>query len=235
MYTTLFDNFIKTIKNNYKIILGILSLSVILGWLGWLGPVGQYLAGIGLFWAAHIAYQRWIVDAERTALLLDINSKVIKKIDNLLLLAVNVKLENRGVKRISARQYKDKNSDYLYISEQGVDQCRYAGTLKIRSVPSTYNDVNFFDWYSLDHITNKRIVKDLREYLDDFEQINYLDEFGISSQEGGDRDVNFFIEANEPYNQQVVVLLPPGLYAIKAFFLGKLTEEYWSCTKIINI
>jgi hypothetical protein len=230
------------LSDNYKLILvcilGILGI-LILGLIGWLGAVGQVLAGIGLFWAADIAYKRWIVDARRTALLLNINSKVINNLDRLVLLAINIKLENKGVKRITARQYKDKsadkNSNYLYVSEQGVDYCVYAGTLKIRRVPIHLNDVKFFDWYSLEPITDQLIVKDMRASLGNFEQINYLDEFGITSLEGDGRDVNCFIEANEPYNQQVIVLLPPGLYAIKAYFLGKYSEEYWSCTKIINI
>lgn len=231
---------------NYKKILGILGILgiLILGWfecLAWLGPIGQCLAGVGLLWAAYIAYTRLIHDAQRTALSLYINSKVITKIDNSVLLAVNVKLNNRGVKRIYARQYRDvdRNSNYLFSSEEGVDLCKYAGTLKIRRVPIIYNDVKLIDWYSLEPITDQLIVKDWKAYKGNFEQINYLDEFGIPSLEGGDRDVNFFIEANEPYNQQVVVLLPPGLYAIKAYFLGryraKYYEEYWSCTKIINI
>ena len=241
MNTTLFYNLQKTIKNNYKELLCILLLSVILGWFGWLQTIGQYLAGIGLFGAAHIAYQRWIVDAERTALFLDINSKIITRLDNLVLIVVNVKLKNSGVKRIYARQYRDvdRNSKYLFISEEGVDLCKYAGTLKIRRIPIIYNDVKLIDWYSLERITDQLIVKDFEVYLGDFEQINYLDEFGIPTLEGGDRDVNFFIEANESYNQQVVVRVPPGLYAIKAYFLGKhqakYYDEYWSCTKILNI
>lgn len=232
---------------HYKKVLlisGIL-VTLILGCIGfipvWIGTIGQLLGGIGLSGAAYIAYKRLIHDAQRTALFIDIDSNVITEIDDLTLIAFNIKLYNKGVKRIYARMYRDVEKDrkYLFAAEEGVDICMYAGTLKIRKVPSIYNDVKLTDWYSLEPITDQLIVKDLKAYLGDFEQINYLDDFGIPTLEGGDRDVNFFVEANEEYSQQVVVMLPPGLYGVKAFFLGryqaKYYDEYWSCTKMINI
>jgi len=231
-YPKLFDE--------YKLIFILILISfglLIFGIVTWLGPVGQYLGGIGLLLGAWIAYKRLIEDVKKTALMLDINSEIITNINKLVVIAVNIKLKNSGAKRINARMYTevDRKRGCLFVSE-GVDVCCYAGTLKIRRVPDFYNDVKLIDWYFLERITDQLIIKDWKACLGNFEQINYLDEFGL---EGSDRDVNFFIEANEQYNQQVVVMLPPGLYAIKAFFLGEYRagkhEEYWSCTKIIKI
>jgi hypothetical protein len=81
------------------------------------------------------------------------------------------------------------------------------------------------------------ITKDNKETEDDAEQINYLDD--CEDPEVQFQEADFWLEPNEVYHQQVMAWLPSGTYAVKACFLGKMTqhgnEDYWSCNKLFNL
>src|SRR6266852_3840711 len=71
----------------------------------------------------------------------------------------------------------------------------------------------------------------------DLEQINYLGEF--QDPETHFRDVDFWLEPRESYDQPVFLWLRPGIYAAKAYFLGPRRkhqeDEYWSCQTLFNV
>lgn len=169
-------------------------------------------------------------------LILNLNAKVIKQVDNLLLVSIIVHLENKGQTRITARRRKDvdkEKNDPLY--KEDADQCKHAGTLKIRSVPDK-SQIELFDWYSLQQIADTSILKDPESKKGDLEQINYLNEF--EDPEARYIDVDFWLEPNETYDLQIMVWLQPGTYAMKAYFLGEHVEyreeEYWSATRLFD-
>jgi hypothetical protein len=176
-----------------------------------------------------------------TFLGLTIDLDIIDRSENLVLVSIIIKLENKGKTRIEARRLehlRNKDATFLYgeVEDDKWDPCMYAGTLKIREVSNDLK-ADLFDWYSLKPITHKKCLKDGLLYECDFEQINYLDEY----EEAPDfKEVVFWIEPNESYKQQVMVYLPKGIYVLKAIFLGKITEpieeeEYWSYTKLVKI
>jgi len=175
-----------------------------------------------------------------TFLNLSIDVKIINQIGDLLLVSIVIGLENMGKTRISARRrenLKNKRAAFLYGDYDEWDRLKHAGTLKIRRVPDSLN-VNIFDWYSLSPITDIQSLKDGRQFISDFEQINYLDEY--EDPFSNYQDVIFWIEPKESYYPQVMVCLKPGTYVLKAVFLGKITEppeeeEYWPCTKMVKI
>lgn len=166
-----------------------------------------------------------------------VNAKVVDAIGELLVVSIGVKIENKGRTRIDARRRDDihtQHADYLYFDSG--DQCKYAGTLKIRAVPSLLQP-SVFDWYSLQTINNICILENGKQVTDDLEQINYLAEFQDPIAEY--QDVDFWLEPSEQYNLQVMAVLPPGMYAVKAYFLGKIAahreEEYWSQTQLFSL
>lgn len=182
----------------------------------------------------------WVRRERYTFLNLSIETKIINQIGNLVLVSIVIGLENMGKTRISARRLKDlkdKAAIFLYGDYDKWDQFKYAGTLKIRRVPDNFN-VNIFDWYSLPIICNIQASKDGNKFETDFEQINYLEEY--EDPHSNYQNVSFWLEPRESYHPQVMVNLEPGIYVLKAVFLGKKTkppkeEEYWSCTKMIKI
>jgi len=190
----------------------------------------------GIFWGIRI----FGIKREKFAFLnLTINANILKQANNLLLISIIIHLENRGQTRISARVLKDlKNKreykGFLYFDDW--DKCKHAGTLKIRPVPDM-NCATIIDWYSLRRMKDITIVGDNKEIKNcDLEQLNYLDEY--QDPKTNYRDVDFWIEPNETYDLQIIIWLNPGIYALKAYFLGKKIkykeEEYWSSTKIFN-
>ena len=154
------------------------------------------------------------------------------------MVSVIVHLENKGQTRISARRYQDiksGKSDFLYYDE--LDQCKHAGTLKIRRVPEKHKS-ELFDWYSLQPITKVNLLEYGRESREgDLEQINYLNEY--QDPEMDFKDVDFWMEPNEKYDLQIMISLQPATYVMKAYFLGDLTkyqdEEYWSYTRLFDL
>lgn len=171
-----------------------------------------------------------------TFLGLTLDATVVKCLNDLLLIAITVHLENRGDRRIEARTSKDMEdptSEFLYSDE--VDLCKHAGTLKIRSVPNQ-NRPELFDWYSLEQIKNISVREGNQETSRDLEQINYLAEYQDPKTDY--TDVDFWLEPHERYDLAIMIWLPPGTYAMKAYFLGPETEhreeEYWSCTRVFN-
>ncbi len=170
---------------------------------------------------------------------LDIGAKVIKKSEsgNLLLVSMVVHVENKGQTKIVARTRKDieyASAEFLYEDSQ--DQCKHAGTLKIRPIPDSQNP-QLFDWYSLNPTGNITIREGKDETSEsDLEQVNYLG--GYQDPDSDFNDVHFWLEPNESYDCQVMAWLRPGTYAIKAFFLGKQTgheeEEYWTTTRMFS-
>lgn len=182
-------------------------------------------------WALH----RFVLTrAGQSFLQVNVEAEVIESTANLVLVAVYVTLENKGETRINARK-----GDRAYLYDDEWDRCKHAGTLKIRPIPQANKELSF-DWYSLDPMpcalrrsTLKDAPGDVKEREGDLEQINYL---GDSQDSEVDFDqVDFWIEPHETYTLAVPVWLQPGLYAIKAYFLGKELwhgeEEYWCCTR----
>jgi hypothetical protein len=164
---------------------------------------------------------------------INVDVEVIKQVDDLFLVSIMVHLENKGQTRISARKGRE-GKECLYKDKW--DKFKYAGTLKIRPAPPDKRQAEVFDWYSLKPM-DILITKDNKEAKDDAEQINYLDD--CEDPESKFQEVDFWLEPNEVYHQQVMVWLPSGAYAVKACFLGKMTqhgnEDYWSCNKLFNI
>ena len=201
----------------------------------------QIIAVIGVLYGIYIAREKWLVERERfrffTFLKLGLDEDIIQEQDNLSLVAINIHLENTGWKRISARRYKDlkgKETNFLY--NDNFDQCKHAGTLKIRKMPDNYK-AGLFDWYSLIPINNVDVSKDGKQFQSDLEQLNFLEEF--EDPLTNYHDVDFWLEPSESYHQQIMIWLPKGVYVVKAYFLGNLIkyeeEEYWSSTKIIKV
>ena len=191
-----------------------------------LKEVVEVFVGIATFFTVlyglYTAFKKFKWSREEcTFLRIELDAKVIRKVGDLVLATITIRLENKGQTRISAR--KTEHLPY----DDGFDVCRFPGTLKIRPFPAQ-DSVNAFDWYSL---------KPAQPADDDFEQINYLDEF--QGPRSKFKESDFWLEPNECSESQVPVWLKPGGYAIKAFFLGKETEpseeEYWSVTKFLYL
>lgn len=196
------------------------------------------LTVITLAWGLFYAVRSFGLKREKFSFLtMNLDANVLKQVGDLLLVSIIVQLENKGQTRISARRYQDtikKEGDLLY-SEKG-EECKYAGTLKIRSV-SDEDKTARFDWYSLQPITSVSVIKDGKEHAGDLEQINYLNEY--EDPETRYKDVDFWLEPNETYNCQVMAWLQPGTYAMKAYFFGELAkyreDEYWSTTRLFDL
>ena len=71
----------------------------------------------------------------------------------------------------------------------------------------------------------------------DLEQINYLGEYQDPAVNY--RDVDFWLEPHETYDQTVPLWLLPGEYAAKAYFLGRKAEhgeeEFWTGTLVFHV
>ncbi len=194
---------------------------------------------ISLSWGTIYAIRSFGLKREKFSFLtLNLAATVIKQVGDLLLVSVIVHLENKGQTRISARRYENievEGGDFLYDDDW--DKCKYAGTLKIRGVPDQHK-TELFDWYSLQQINEISELKERKEsHRVDLEQINFLYEF--KDPDTHYKDVDFWLEPYEIYDLQIMLWLPPGTYAMKAYFLGKLVkyreEEYWSFTKLFDL
>jgi len=174
--------------------------------------------GYGLYTA--IRKFGWMRE-ECTFLRIELDAKVIRRVGGLLLVAVTIRLENKGQTRLSAR----KAADLPYDDE--FDVCDFPGTLKARPFPEQ-DRIKAFDWYSLQPMPGVDSA---------LERLNYLDEFQDPRSEFEESD--FWLEPNESSESQVPIWLKPGGYAFKAFFLGREIEpgeeEYWSVTKFFYL
>ena len=185
----------------------------------------------------YLVFYRFGLKREKyTFLDLRVDTKVVDTIRELLVVSITIQLENKGQTRIDARTQKNFNQFVNFLYSDSGDQCEHAGTLKIRAVPSLRQSC-VFDWYSLQSIKGICILKDGEQTNDDLEQINYLAEFQDPIKDY--QDVDFWLEPSEKYDLRIMVALPPGLYAVKAYFLGKITahreDEYWSHTQLFSL
>jgi hypothetical protein len=173
-----------------------------------------------LLYGLYTAYRKFGWSREdRTFLRIELDARVIRKAAALVLVAVTIRLENKGQTRLSAR----KTQDLPYKDD--FDTCDFPGTLKVRPFPDR-DLIRVVDWYDLEP------MQGMEEAL---ERLNYLDEFQDPSSDFEESD--FWLEPNETSESQIAIWLPPGCYALKAFFLGSETEpneeEYWSVTKYV--
>jgi hypothetical protein len=164
-----------------------------------------------------------------------LDKQVICKKNNLLLVSIKIGLANKGETRIFPRTKYQKKSEFLF--EDKFDKCMYSGTLKIRRVPIN-NEQLISNWYSLKPIDSINSLQDENENRSfNLEQINYLDEY--LDTRSNFKKLHFWIEPKEEHTFDIPIWLEPGIYAVKAFFLGKRikyrNEEYWSRTTFINI
>jgi hypothetical protein len=191
-----------------------------------------------LFLAAgfFFALYRFGIKREKYCFLnITIDKQVICKKNNLLLVSIKIGLANRGETRIFPRTKCQKDSEFLFKDKY--DECKYSGTLKIRRVPIS-NEQLILGWYSLKPIDSINSLLDENENLSfNLEQINYIDEY--LDPRSDFKKLHFWIEPKEEHLFEIPIWLEPGIYAVKAFFLGKhikyLNEEYWSKTTFINI
>jgi len=191
-----------------------------------------------LAWGLYFAIRRFGLKRERFSFLrLTLDAKVVRDAGDLVLVVITVHIENKGDTRISARRGRIEEDSYLYNIEP--DVCRHAGTLKIRRV-SGKTEPLLFDWYSLPTLRAKTRLVPANKVVEadsDLEQINYLDEF--QDPDTDFRDVDFWLEPRESYDQPVFAWLRPGIYAAKAYFLGPRRkhqeDEYWSCQTLFNV
>jgi hypothetical protein len=192
----------------------------------------------------YLAIVRFGLKRERaTFLRITVDAAVTAHSGVMALVSVVVRLENKGDTRINARTQKSLKHAAPFLYDDNWDQCEHAGTLKVRSIP-TRQAAWTFDWYALPALagTLERCTVQDRPHqvaprLGDFEQINYLGEYQDPA--GNYQNVDFWLEPHETYDLVVPLWLPPGAYAIKAFFFGQRVEhgeeELWSCTNLLNI
>ena len=198
----------------------------------------SFVTLVTLIFAFAIGYWRFVWKRERfTFVRMIVKAKTVREINGLILIAITVRLENKGDTRVRARTRRDSDG-YLY--NKAPDSCRHAGTLKIRPIPHEEKNPLLFDWYSLPQLEiNSRLVPEvtLVESTIDLEQINYLDEFQYPDKRH--KETDFWLEPRETYDQLVPLWLKPGSYAAKAIFLGPKTkgreEEYWSCHYLFSV
>ncbi len=192
---------------------------------------------LGLAWGLYYGVRSFGLKRERfTFLGVAVEATTFWADDTIALVSITVTLTNKGDSRISGRRNTDAQG---YVYDTPPDTCRYAGTLKIRSVPSSQAPL-LFDWYSLPVVrTATRLVPatQLVESETELEQINYLDEY--MDPDESFQKVDFWLEPKEAYAQSVFIWLRPGLYAAKAFFFGVVTtpgeEEYWSNQVLLKV
>ena len=181
-----------------------------------------------------------ITRASRTFLEMSVGAIVVGGDEENALVEVVVRLKNIGASRIDARRGSQPGA-FLY--DDGWDKCEHAGTLKVRAVPTRSSPL-VFDWYGLQPLTATLMLTAHTATSASgvapsgaLEQINYLADF--QDPIGGFADVDFWLEPNETYELKVPLWLPPGHYAMKAYFLGKERgrgeEEYWSHTVFCRV
>lgn len=172
----------------------------------------------------------------KTFLQITVGARSIAKTPSTALVAIAIRLENRGGTRITARSGRRNEEGYLY--DDLWDRCLHSGTLKIRPVEPR-DKAHAFDWYSLpplDATLQICTVDDQPHAVParpgSLEQINFLDDY--QDPVGRYAESDFWLEPREIYELVIPVWLPPGHYAAKAFFFGNCTdhgeEEYWSHT-----
>jgi len=179
----------------------------------------------------YFAIRRFGLKRERfTFLRVALEARSVCEADDLVLVAITVRLENKGDTRINTRRER-RDDGYLY--NEAPDTCMHAGTLKIRAVPQESGPV-LFDWYSLPplRMTTRLVPADKPVVSEaDLEQINYLYEYQDPKTDY--REVDFWLEPHESFDFVIPAWLRPGIYAAKAFFVGPMAkygeEEYWSC------
>jgi hypothetical protein len=188
---------------------------------------------------AALAWAMWRFGINRgrfTFLDLDLSASALCANGDLLLVQVTVRLQNRGQTKIQARTREQLTGDKTFVHGEEADACKHAGTLKIRRVLESVTPT-VFDWYSLSKISGVTILKDGNSAESDLEQLNYLNEY--EDPEQSYNDVHYWLEPRESDNCRVVLWVPAGLYAIKAYFFGKRIDykeqEYWSCTRVFNL
>lgn len=204
--------------------------------LTYVDPLASFLTWITLTASLLFAIRRFGLRREsHTFMRITAEAKTVRAYRGLALVSITVHLENKGATQIRARR-ADRSEGWLYKVEGDPDQCRHAGTLKIRKVPRKTRPV-LFDWYSLKPLRVRADSEGFDQIEPGLEQINYLDEF--QDPQGGFKDVHFWIEPHETYDPLVYVWLEPGVYVAKAFFLGAKTkhqdEEYWSCQTVFSV
>jgi len=202
----------------------------------WLDLTVAALTLVTLASGLYFAFRRFGLKREKSTFLdLRVDAKVVDTIGELLLVSITIQLKNKGQTRIDARTRKDVQQFVNFLYSDSGDQCEHAGTLKIRAVPNPHQSC-IFDWYSLQPIKDICILKDGEQTKSDLEQINYLAEF---QNPPAYQDTDFWLEPSEQYDLQVMAVLPSGMYAVKAYFLGKITipgeEEYWSHTQLFSL
>jgi hypothetical protein len=202
-----------------------------------LAVIVQFLTFLTLLGGLFVAIRKFGLSREYRAFVhMSVTSRTIRSDDRNALVAITVRIENKGDGRLNARRTR-RADGYLY--NDGDDQCVHAGTLKVRAVPQEQRPL-LFDWYSLLplRMTTRLTPADKPiEAENDLEQINYLDEFQDPTTDY--RESDFWLEPREAYDFAVPVWLPPGIYAAKAFFLGSLSkqreDEYWSCQAYFSV
>jgi hypothetical protein len=206
-----------------------------------LNNVAQILAlVVGGWWAL----KRFGITREsRTFLNVTVRGQVVGGGGSSLLTLVTVRLENLGGARIDARTTAHGvGGGFLY--DDGWDQLEHAGTLKLRAVLPTQRLPTLFDWYVLRPLDSSLAIAAKFSApghvkgppIGTLEQVNYLADFLDSATQFSQSD--FWLEPGEAHEASVMLWLPPGDYAIKAYFLGSVTahreEEYWSSTTLFH-
>jgi len=168
---------------------------------------------------------------------LDIDAEIIDREDDLILVSLAVTMENAGDTLIITRKFEDlgHNSEFLHPDEY--DPQKYAGTLKIRKLPSNNGEPLLFDWYSLPKVDNiKRLDKLVGNRYEDLDQINFLHDYFIPHSKN--KDTYFYLEPKERNTSHVFLWLPSDVYVIRAVFLSRtysdVETDYWNVTKIFS-
>jgi len=162
-------------------------------------------------------------------LTLSSETRIISDKGGVKLVSVNILLENKGNKRITART--KRNEKDLFYSDKH-DECLHAGTLKIRQLPVPKTPVSF-NWYDLEPLkTESSEVGNA-----DFEQINYLHDH--EDPQSDFKEVDFWLEPKETCRFEIPVWLRPGIYCSKVFFIGEETryykDDYWSFVSVFEV
>jgi hypothetical protein len=196
--------------------------------------------GSGLYFAV----VRFGLKRERaTFLRINIDTVIVSHAKAVALVQLVVRLENKGDTRINARRLEDLDAPAKFLYDDTWDQCEHAGTLKVRAVPAR-ESTWILDWYALSAMSatvERCTVADTPHHVaprvGDLEQINYLSEYQDPAVNY--RNVDFWLEPHESYDQTVPLWLLPGEYAAKAYFLGRRAEhgeeEFWTCTLLFHV
>jgi len=199
-----------------------------------------FTLGSGLY----LAIVRFGLKRERaTFLRMSIDAVIVSHANPPALVQLTVHLENKGDTRINARRLDDLAAPTKFLFDDTWDQCEHAGTLKVRAIPPRER-AWIFDWYALAAMPatiERCTVTDTPHHVaprgGNLEQINYLSEYQDATVNY--RDVDFWLEPHETYDQAVPLWLPPGEYAAKAYFLGRRDEhgeeEFWTGMLVFHV